>query len=429
MAGPGIRYHHMATVLAKKFDVTVGFFDPSYVPQQSFAKDYQAISIHHEKFEESFANFDSIIALWLSEPMVNFCNSNNIFLVFDVYAPVPVENLSLLLFGNNPIENQTDYTFEQSIRDYTSFFQSGDLFLFSNPRQRDYWIGYAFGSDIIRPSTYQKRPLFDRFIYAPMGIDKKDIAAKSQCLLRKKSGIQKDDKLLLWTGGIWNWFDGKVLIEAMRKLQKDRPDIKLVFLGTQHPNPDVPAMKEAADTIALAKKYGLYDKTVLIHDGWVPYNERLSYLLDADAAVNTTKPGIETIFSHRTRVLDHILAKLPTISTQGDYLSDEVVKNTIGITIPDSDVDALVSAITTILSPKENSRIRKQIAEVQQKFYWDATLNELSRALAEDMPKLNRVVVPSTRRLRKNTRLYRIGKRILPTSAKKAVIKVLRHGK
>ncbi|MBX4191172.1 hypothetical protein KW794_03740 [Candidatus Saccharibacteria bacterium] len=36
MAGPGIRYHYMAEVLADSFDVTVGFFDKNYLPDKDF---------------------------------------------------------------------------------------------------------------------------------------------------------------------------------------------------------------------------------------------------------------------------------------------------------------------------------------------------------------------------------------------------------
>lgn len=429
MAGPGIRYHQMARVLAKQFDVTVGFFDPSYVPPESFSDSYSALHIHRDEFQASFAEHDIIIALWLSEPMVQFCNSKGIFMVFDMYAPVPVENLTLLLFGNDPIESQTDYAYEQSIRDYVSFFENGDLFLFSNPRQRDYWTGYAFGGDLIRPSIYPKRPLFDRFICAPMGIDAKNISQSKKSVLRGKGGIAKNDKILLWTGGIWNWFDAQTLIEAMHELRERRPDIKLVFLGTQHPNPDVPAMKEAADALDLAKEYGLYNKTVFLHEGWIPYNERIPYFLDADAAVNTTKPSIETAFSHRTRVLDHILTKLPTISTEGDYLSDEVIQDKIGITVPASDVSALVDAIIDILSPAKNQFFRDQIADIQKDFYWDSTLSELRTTLAKNLPKLEKVAIPRTKKLPRSSHFYRIGKKLLPLPAKKAIIKVLRYGK
>jgi glycosyltransferase involved in cell wall biosynthesis len=431
MAGPGIRYHHMAEVLSKSFDVTVGFFDPTYLPDATFTRSYSVLHVDNKKFHQGFKNTNAVIAMWLSEEMMIYCKDNNIFITFDVYAPVPVEGLALFMLGSEKVTANTDYYYRQSYNLYEKFFQYGDLFLFSNKRQLDFWVGYVFGSGIISVSNYLKRDLFRRFVIAPMGIDTTQELTHTENVMRGKiKGINENDQILLWTGGIWNWFDAQTLIKSMENISKERPDIKLVFFGTKHPNPDVPAMQEASAALSLARELKLLNKNVFIHEGWVPYEERINYLLEANVAINTTKDTIESEFAHRTRVLDHILANLPTVATSGDYLSDEVITNkNIGIVVPPGNVGELSKAIIDSVEPNKNKQIRKNITKVRHEYDWNETLAPLYQALLEDTEKLPFVVVKKPREMPKNALSYKTAKKFLPRPVKTFIVKVLRYGR
>jgi glycosyltransferase involved in cell wall biosynthesis len=430
MAGPGIRYHHMAEVLSDNFDVTIGFFDPTYIPEESFKKNYRVrlIDANSSKLDY-FNDFSVVIAFWLNEDMIEYCNRHHIFMVFDIYAPTPVENLALFLYGSAKITQETDFVYKQSCSMYDKFFANGDLFLFSNRRQLDYWVGYVFGTDQIRVSTYKKRPVFDRFIYAPMGIDANMPLNHTDNVIRNKiKGIDKKDKILLWTGGIWNWFDAQTLILAMDLLKDKRPDIKLVFFGTKHPNPHVAEMQEAVDSIALAKRLGLLGKTVFINEGWVDYYKRINYLLEADIAINTTKITVESEFAHRTRVLDHILTGLPTIATKGDYLSDEVIEiKKLGITVPAGDKDAIAKAIIDILEVNNYRAFKQNVESIKSSYDWRVVLAELNSALEKNLPKLDHVVVKKSKTF-PNSRAFKTAKRITPVFIKKLIIRTFRYG-
>lgn len=426
MAGPGIRYHYMAEALSDSFDVTVGFFDPSYLPEGDFSHSYKTRHIDAHIFESGFEGFEIVISHWLSEAMLHFCNTNQIFVVIDLYVPGPVENLASAIYSGKAIRHENDFEYNRALQMYKKFLGNGDLFLFSNQRQLDFWTGYAFGSDQIHLSTYPGRPLYDRFIYAPMGIDTKKPTKHSLDVIKGViPGIEKGDKVLLWTGGIWNHFDGQVLIRAMGKLKDKRPDIKLLFFGTQHPNPSIPEMKESLDTRKLAAELGLLNKTVFFNDGWVKYSERINYLLEADVAVNTHKFSIETEFSHRTRVLDHLLALLPTISTQGDYLSDAVIgPKGLGIVVPPNDEVALEEAIVSILEPERLNDIQKAIAKERKSFDWEHTMSHLEQFLLGDINKLS--LLNTAPRLQTVSKTRRAVKKILPVPIKKAIIRTLR---
>lgn len=427
MAGPGIRYHYMAEQLSTQFDVTVGFFDPSYVPEAGFKRSYDVASIDARLFETSFKDFGVVIAHWLSEPMISYCNQHQIFIVFDLYVVGPVENLVSSLFNDPESWSQNDEQFDQSLAMYRHFFANGDLFLFSNRRQLDYWTGYVFGADQVHLANYSSRPIYDRFISAPMGIDT-GVSIKSTRPVIKgvMNGISKTDKVLLWTGGIWGHFDAQVLIRAMKSLENKRPDIKLVFFGIKHPNPSVKETKESLETQRLATELGLVGKNVFFNKGWVKYGERIDYLLEADVAVNTHRASIETEFSHRTRVLDHLLADLPTISTEGDYLSDEIIApKKLGFVVPPNDEAALEKAILDILEPKILKEVKASIKTERRNLDWSVTLAGLSNLLVNRPGKLDRLQMAP--KLKKSNKATQVAKKVLPLSVKKALIKTRNH--
>ena len=430
MAGPGIRYHYMAKLLSEDFNVTIGFFDESYLPGDDFPRPYDVLHIDAGDFEKGFGGFQVVISMWLNMQMINYCNNNLIFVVFDMYAPTPVENLALYMLNGEETKGDTDYIYSQSNIMLKHFLTNGDLFLFSNQRQLDFWTGFLFGTDQVRVSGFKTRNFFDRFIYAPMGIDTKSELRHDKRVLRGVvSGISQEDKILIWTGGIWNWFDAQVLIKAMGILKNKRPDIKLVFFGTKHPNPDVPAMQEASDAFSLAKELGLLDETVFMYDGWVPYIERTNYLIEADAAVNTTKDTIESEFSHRTRVLDHFLCRLPTLATKGDYLTDVVVvPNNLGIAVKPGDERALADAIVHILDPALNETMVNNIDKMRSKYDWENTLSPLRDALVANLPKLPYVPFIEQPKQLPSNKIIAVGKKILPTAVKKMILRALKYG-
>lgn len=428
MAGPGIRYHHMAEFLSSDFNITVGFFDPSYLPPKAFTRKYQVRSIDSNDFKSDFKDFDTIIAMYLTDVMLDYCVKSSVFLVFDLYAPVPVENLALKLFSGEQIEPHDIFAFNQTNSIYSRFFEYGDLFLVSNRRQKDFWLGNIFGAGLINLQSYPKRPIYDRVIEAPMGIESSLRLKHTKNVLRNSlPGITRKDKILLWTGGIWNWFDAQSLIRAMAILEKNHPEIKLVFFGITHPNPDVPTMREAYDARITAKEHGLLDKTVYMLDGWVKYEDRINYLLEADVAINTTHDTLENEFSHRTRVLDHFLTNLPTISTSGDYLSDDVIQPLqLGLTVPAGSPEDIAKAILDILTPQTHTKIKHNIATHLDKFDWKTTLAELRIRLLNDEPMLDRTVLE--KKYRKKQKIVLL-KRIIPIPIKKLLLKVVRYGK
>lgn len=225
-----------------------------------------------------------------------------------------------------------------------------DFMMCASEKQRDFWLGQLAGLYRINPSTYDHDTSLRSLLgVVPFGIADLAPVQKRHGIKGNVPGIEEDDKVVLWGGGIYNWFDPLTLLRAVARLAERRPNLRLFFLGVTHPNPNVPAMEMALRTYQLADELGLTDKVVFFNDGWVPYNDRADYLLDADLGVSTHFDHLETAFSFRTRILDYLWASLPIVSTDGDTFANIIRERNLGIVVPPEDVTALELALESAL--------------------------------------------------------------------------------
>jgi glycosyltransferase involved in cell wall biosynthesis len=184
----------------------------------------------------------------------------------------------------------------------------------------------------------------------------------------KVAGIGPDDKVVLWGGGVYNWLDPISLLRAVARLSRRVPELRMVFIGMRHPNPDIPAMRVAAELQELSGSLGLTGKHVFFNAGWVPYGQRADFLLDADLAVSTHLDHIETRYSFRSRVLDYLWAGLPMVLTEGDVLAEEISNACLGATVPAGDDRALEDALGQVLADPPPA---ERFAAVAQRHTWD----------------------------------------------------------
>jgi glycosyltransferase involved in cell wall biosynthesis len=191
-------------------------------------------------------------------------------------------------------------------------------------------------------------------------------------------GIDTGDFVLLWAGGLYDWFDPLTLIHAVARAAETRPEVKLFFLGVKHPHPNVPEMSIVSESRALARSLGLEGKNVFFNDSWVPFAKRGGFLLEADVGVSTHFQHLETTFSFRTRILDYIWAGLPILTTAGDTFADLVGEKSLGKVVLEKDVVGLASAILEMADDSiqlaSNSRA---VRTIQHDFYWEKTLQPL----------------------------------------------------
>jgi glycosyltransferase involved in cell wall biosynthesis len=295
-------------------------------------------------------------------------------LVVDVYDPF---HLELLEQARDEGEARRRDIVHNAVVVLNDQLRRGDFFLCASEKQRDLWMGSLAALGRVNTGTYDGDETLRKLIaVAPFGLEPEPPARTGPGVKGVVEGIGAEDKLLLWGGGIYNWFDPLTLIRAVAEL--GRPDVKLFFMGLAHPNPRVPKMRMAVAAERLAEELGLLGKTVFFNQGWVPYAERANVLLDADLGVSTHLDHVETAYSFRTRLLDCLWAGMPQVATRGDSLAELIEAEGLGITVPPGDPGALAAAIGALLDdPERAAAARAAARRVAGGFTWETVLRPL----------------------------------------------------
>ena len=296
--------------------------------------------------------------------------------VVDLYDPYHLENLEL---SRDRSHRDRLAVVHNATAILNRAMRRGDFFLTASEKQRDFWIGALASLGRVNALTYDADPSLRSLLdLVPFGVSAVPPERTVPALRGVMPGIGADDIVLLWGGGLYNWFDPQTLVRAVDEVRQTHDEVRLVFLGGKHPNPAVPAMRTAAETRALSDSLGLTGRWVFFNEGWVPYDDRGSYLLDADIGVSTHLDHVETAFSFRTRILDYLWAGLPVVATGGDVFSEVISESGIGRTVPAEDVEALSVALLSLI---EDESARASCADASrrlaQAYRWDRVLAPL----------------------------------------------------
>jgi glycosyltransferase involved in cell wall biosynthesis len=348
MAGPAIRAWQIANALAGDgHEVQLVTTTLADLPETAFP----VRAVDDEGLAEVERWCDVLVFQgWLVHKRPFLLGSDKV-LVADVYDPLHLEQLEQ---GRDDgwrgriaaVQSATAVLNEQLLR--------GDFFLCASEKQRDFWLGQLSALGRVNPVTYDADETLRSLItVVPFGVPEAPPVCTRPAIKGVVPGIGPDDQVLLWGGGIYNWFDPLTLLRAVDRLRGHHPGVRLFFLGLKHPNPDIPEMRMAVAARELSDRLGLTGTHAFFNEGWVDYDDRHNYLLDADVGVSTHLDHVETAFSFRTRVLDYFWASLPTVATAGDAMGDLIESRQLGLTVPAGDVDALVVAVARLLDDGE----------------------------------------------------------------------------
>ncbi|MFM7985081.1 MAG: glycosyl transferase, partial [Candidatus Fonsibacter sp.] len=171
-----------------------------------------------------------------------------------------------------------------------------DFFICASEKQRSLWLGQLASEGRVNPYTYDSSNDLRRLIdVVPFGINP-NVPDNKEDLIRKNfPQIKKDNFVLLWAGGVYDWFDPQTIVKAIHKLNNEK--IKLVLMGLTHPNKHIPEMNAVKELKKLSNQLGLTNKNVFFVNDWINYEERSQYLLNANVGVSAHFDHIETQFS------------------------------------------------------------------------------------------------------------------------------------
>ena len=117
---------------------------------------------------------------------------------------------------------------------------------------------------------------------------------------------------------------------------------------------------------------------------WIDYDERGSYLLEADVGVSAHAGHVETAYSFRTRILDYLWAGLPTVATEGDVLADLLAGAGAGVAVPPADEAALEAALHGVLfDDQRRAGMATAARQLGQAYQWPLVLRPLVGFCAE----------------------------------------------
>jgi glycosyltransferase involved in cell wall biosynthesis len=215
----------------------------------------------------------------------------------------------------------------------------------------------------------------------PFGLSERPPSHDRSVLKGVWPGIGPDDRVLLWGGGIWRWLDPLTPIRGVERLAAEGRRVHLFFMGVDRPGADPEVIPSSAEqAIAYARERGLEGACVHFNHGWVPYEERQNYLLEADLGISTHHEHLEARFSFRTRVLDYLWAGLPMVLTTGDSMADLVERGALGETVAPEDDRGFALACAALLDdPARHAETVRRVHEAARAFRWE----EAARPLVE----------------------------------------------
>jgi glycosyltransferase involved in cell wall biosynthesis len=374
MAGPGIRYFHLARVLAQHVptaSVTLAVPHHSEPAAEKLAHGFAMLRYdvgHWPSIEDQVGQSHVVVFNNDLAPRFPQLTRSAACLVVDGYVPLLAEwsftgmHLSL--------ENQLERWRARMAQIVPQYF-AGDLYIVNSERQRDWWLGLLEAHGRINPYTLNQDPSLRKLIdVVPFGLPATPPQHTRNVVRNVWPSIDAQSKVAVWGGGLWPWLDPLTAIRGVALAHKQLPDLRLIFPSTVHPNPhlkDLPTLTPQAK--ALAGELGLLNRVVFFGD-WVPYADWQNVLLESDVALMLHPATLEGHLAYRTRAMDYLWAGLPTIATQGETTGELFQTHRLGLTVGFGDAAGVADAILTLLATPRTT-LHARFAAARAALTWD----------------------------------------------------------
>jgi glycosyltransferase involved in cell wall biosynthesis len=280
-----------------------------------------------------------------------FAHASTIPTVVDLYDPFIIENLHYYETRGPEVFTHDHTTLMQSL-------QRGDLFLCASAAQRLFYLGALLAAGRVNPIAFENDPHLDALIrIAPFGVPATAIAGETPAV-----------PAVLF-GGIYDWYDPLLAIDAVAIARKSLPELTLTF--TTHPNPSLTPQGKLADATAYVKRNG-YD--FVRFEPWVAYEERAAFYSRFGAALLTFPQSIETDLSMRTRVYDYLWGGLPIVMSSAPGTDELLTKYGAGAIVRSTSATDFAEALVHTLS---DTRMRDGARRFADDHQWQRTLQPL----------------------------------------------------
>lgn len=400
MAGPGIRYAELAHSLAAWHDVVLA------APRGSSAAPGLPAPVEYagarpRELDAVLADADVVVAPPLEPALAGRIVRCGAAWIADLYNPEPFEGL-LAHPGVGALRRRVLDVVRIDRISYA--VRTADAFVCAHERQRDMWLGYLAASRRIGSARHARDPELRALVcVAGGGLPERPPAPPPRPVVR---GVAVDAaaRIAVWNGGLWPWLDPATVVAAVARLRaRDRRWV-LAIAGSGRPGHDGPAggaLREARERLG---EQGLY-----VGPSWTEYARRGELLLEADVGVSTHRPGLESRFAERIRVLDLVWAGVPVVCTRGDRLAELVAARGLGQVVAPGDAGALADALARVVEAGRGA-YAPALAAVADERRWSRVARPLAErisACAADRDRLR----PVARGLALRHRAARLGSR------------------
>jgi len=374
MSGPAIRYFELSHQLHRAgHEVVLATpATPDLEPQP-----FEIITSDPVVLQDLCRRQDVLVMQGYILELFPFLRDAGAAIVCDLYCPFYLE--LLVDRQHNPDPDLAAPL--ESLRVTLDPIRQSDFLICASEKQRDYWLGVLTALNRVNADTYAMDPTLRALIdTVPFGLPDEPPHREAPAMRGVIPGIGEDDYVVLWGSSIYNWFDPLSLIRAVAGARERVPEIRLVVMATRHASPNVTAetwmLHEAR---RLSAELGLTGRNVFFNEGWVPYEHRADWLLEADVGASVHLQHIETHFSFRVRFLDYLWAQLPILCTRGDVLAEAVERERIGVTVDPGDVDGLTAALVRLADPGVREEYRSRVAAYAARMTWSRAAEPLVR--------------------------------------------------
>ncbi len=385
MASPGIRMYNVARTLAERLadsEVTLAVPADSELPQGPLP--FRVVPYKRSTVVPAALASSTLVSNYFPPYLYPIMLQKRVIL--DLFSPF-TERLEVAHSKGYDAEAY----FSAYGRELISQLLLTDLVLCASDRQRDLYFGMLSVIGKVKPEVYDDdRWLSDLIAQAPFGVRAGEPKPTRPVLRGVWPGIDQNDTIFIWNGVIIEWYDVETLVRAFARVSQQRSDVKLFFLGTEHPdNPGVPRMQglgggTVRSAVQLCEELSVLNRSVFFNFDWVDYEDTVNYLSEADVGICTYFNNVETRFAFRSRYADLLWAQLPIICTEGDVWADKVASRPLGVAVPERNEDALASAILRLADDRPFvQQCKENLREDRERYRWDQVLARLTRYCAE----------------------------------------------
>jgi len=301
----------------------------------------------------------------------------------DLYDPFPVENLHYAA-------TLGEETARHDLATLRLALARADFFLCASADQRLFYAGALLAAGRIGPDNFARdRALADLLGVVPFGVPPRPARGDPDAG-RRAAGLPKTGPVVLF-GGIYDWNDPSLLLEAWPLVTSGQREARLLFLDS--PNPETTPQRVHAETRARARAIDPTGRSI-VFSRWVPYSARPDLYAAVDLIVSISSDGLETDLAYRTRLLDAAWGGVPSVSVAGGALARELADAGAGWRV-DRSPDLLARAVLAGLSPERRAAASRSAREFAAERTWDRVARPLVSWCADARVDSSRLPYPA----------------------------------